>query len=297
MYHHIRGVGLYMRKLATRIHGSPKNAAKRASDNGLSFVLILGCWQEVSRRGVFSQRLINTPEDIWRYAEAFKEVGIETFVWGYPWYGHERQFADAMAATYHHDLIRGPVPDPELGMKPKGANRRRPQDNMRGTAEAISVPSPKATEAELVEAGDRLMGYLIDDMNESQDVIVTSYGRPKYHKGFPWEVFTAYGYKSPQFYDFTYLELEAGFDEWFERSPDYGEPGVDDTDALLVIPSFSLYGPRSGVHLNEYFVDLVSCRYKIPAVIGWSWVQTSRMEWKTLASWADRDWPLEFDLI
>ena len=47
----MKGIGVYIRRLGKSRHGTPKQAAKRAADHGVSFVAVLGAWQQPGKDG------------------------------------------------------------------------------------------------------------------------------------------------------------------------------------------------------------------------------------------------------
>ena len=116
-----QGLAWYVRRLSRR-HGTPTEFAKRCFDSGLSWVALGGVWQEprdsVSRR-------INPVQKVKDYAGALEALGIEPWVWGYPWMGHEEAFCKMMV-DYGVPRI---LLDPELGANPeriaKGTGKRK----------------------------------------------------------------------------------------------------------------------------------------------------------------------------
>jgi hypothetical protein len=79
-------------------------------------VAIGGPWQE---RG--KTRFINSPERCRELSHAFADVGVQPYIWGYPWMGMEEQFAEEMAACAVDFMLS--LMDPELGSNPQRAGR------------------------------------------------------------------------------------------------------------------------------------------------------------------------------
>lgn len=76
------GVGIYMRAIDQKTHGTPAQAAKKAKDNGVNFVAIMSCWQDM-HEGKFRNLETNRRRDtIQRYSEAFLLEGIDPWIWG-----------------------------------------------------------------------------------------------------------------------------------------------------------------------------------------------------------------------
>lgn len=121
------GLALYLRAISSD-HGTPKQLAKKFADHGATWVAIGGPWHD-ARTG--KRGLMNKPETVKRYADAFHERDIEPYVWGYPWQGSEELFADQMHAC-SGEYLRALL-DPELGSNPehatKGSGKRRADEH------------------------------------------------------------------------------------------------------------------------------------------------------------------------
>lgn len=110
-----QGTSLYLRGIRSGRHGTPKAFAKKCADHKLSWIAIAAVWQDI-RKGKFSTRRMNKLDKVMRYRDALESQGIETWVWGYPWQGHEERFVDLML---DYDDGRGRVLlDPEKGANP-----------------------------------------------------------------------------------------------------------------------------------------------------------------------------------
>lgn len=287
----IFSVGLYIRKLVKGIHGTPKAAALKAKQHGIRHVYILVCWQDYSAVGRYRQRQINIAATVSKYAEAFNAVGIRVFVWAYPWIGHEDALLDVLSGYLADSNISGVLLDPELGYKLRSARRSvSPHYVMRGGEGVVEAAPmgrflnsglPSVMEYALSRAA-YLCGGVVDLMNERHTLVISGYGRPGYHKEFPWEVFASYGVSSPQFYNFTAAQMDTGTNEWFKYS------GATSRSDWEMLPSVGLFGPCSEGKLRDYFIDLSACEYKIRGVIGWSWELASAIEWGILAEMAER---------
>jgi hypothetical protein len=275
----MHGIGIYMRGLGSKWHRSPAKAAKRAADHGVSFVAIMGCWQEW-RKGKYR----NVGQDsakVARYADAFDAKGIRVWLWGYPWGGNEVQFTETMFETGKDSLIAGWVLDPELGYKWKGRQRGV---TMRGQPEAIRGAKPGGTKDERTAQAARLRGRTLDMLRSEQGLCVTSYGMAKYHPTFPWKEFSVVGIGSPQLYSVNAKQVDQGIAQW--RALGWEN----------IVPSVPAYGRNDGIHMHAHLSNFVDGNENIDGFIFWSWRQLSSRkgsagsgmsEWDVLARWSD----------
>ena len=282
MTHAPHGVGVYIRALGPHLPRSPEQTALVAADHGLRFAPILACWQQGSR-GKYSQRGSNDPTQIARYAEALAAVGVQPGIWFYPWAGHEDELLAHLAEVLRvcDGTIRGLVPDPELGYKWRRSSPRpgpTSMGSMRGQPEAISGRGSGDQADRLVQART-LMGGLVDLMDESMWLLVTSYGIARFHRNFPWEIILGYGALSPQLYGASPREARRGLLEWGERADD---PGPE----RQYLPSIATYGPTAQWRL----ASTLSAWDDLPisGMVAWSWPQTSDHEWGVLQEWSER---------
>lgn len=281
MIHEPYGMGVYARSLLHHCHRSPQRTARIAADHGLRFVPILACWQEV-RNGRFSHRSINDPSQIARYAEALLAVGVQPALWFYPWGGYEKQLLDHLWVLIRlcDGMIRGLVPDPELGYKwLRGGNRPRGAllGNMRGQPEAIPGRGVGGRDTRMVQARS-LMGGLIDLMTEAMWLMVTSYGIARFHPNFPWLVFAEYGALSPQLYGATLRETAGSMREWAQHADD---PLLE----RQYLPSIATYGPSAQARLRATLSAWDN--QPVCGMCAWSWPQTSAAEWLVLQERAE----------
>lgn len=100
-----RGAGLYYRRLDPR---GARAAARRCADHGLSHVALASVWLE----GGHTRDLVASAIEE-EYAAAFREVGLDVWIWGYPDAGLEREFVWAiMEHVWRLDAV-GPLLDVE----------------------------------------------------------------------------------------------------------------------------------------------------------------------------------------
>lgn len=166
--HMPRGVGVYSMGLSAQVHGTPLQAAQRAKDHGLSFVMLLGCWQDGPGKHADSNR-----SDLPDYGAAFREAGVDVWVWGYPWGTIEQipRFVQRMRRAAKDAGAVGLLLDPELGFKGDGAKH---------------MPE--------------LLRQTLDSLDESLGVGITSYPIPQWHPDMDWAAMGGFGFGSPQTY-------------------------------------------------------------------------------------------------
>lgn len=276
------GIGIYARRLSTRIDGGPVEMAKRAAGNGVRAVAIMGAWQEPS-----GSRIVTTAPNTGRadaYIEQLRSHGIECWLWGYPWGGAHTDFVRAMEGCAQPELLTGWMLDPELGLKwgikhaPKSIDI---VDTMR-QGEAIAGTA-SGTQAQRRAQARSLMDASIGACSArgripKRRLSITSYGRARFHPNFPWTEFAAPHdvevTGSPQLYTATPAEVDAGIAEW--RAHGY----------TRIEPSVGTFGARSGAKLHEHLSTFVDGVERVDGFWFWSWQQTDSQEWRVIARWA-----------
>jgi len=171
------GIGLYLRQLDARTHGTPKAAARRARDNGVSFVALLACWQD--GKGHRARNVKRLPA----YAEEFATAGVTPWIWGFPKAGLEDLFVERMQGASAAP-VAGWILDPEASYKRKPKQARR------------------------------LVDLTLDSLSERLRLGVTSYGLAKAHPTFPWKTFGGHGWGSPQLYTVGPAHIDQGLAQW-----------------------------------------------------------------------------------
>lgn len=251
-----KGLGFYLRDLKTM--SDPATAAKTAADHNVKHVAIMACWQEPEKGRLVHHEMNRELVD--DYAQAFAARGIVSRLWGYPWPGLEEQFRDTFLKHTEHckGLIKGWLLDPEKGY--------------RGHREDV-VP---------------LMELVIESMDESLDLGVTSYSTPRNIRDFPWDLFLDYGYLSPQVYGNVTPE-EAGIRNSLKQWLSLAE----EPDDQPIIPSIASFGPEAEGNLKGWLEKLdrayaAEIKKPCPAAFVWSWPSTSSLEWRILGEWAAR---------
>lgn len=177
-----RGIGMYIMDLSVKHTGTPAQAAKRAADAGLGFVAILGCWQEPAR-GLLGA--MANGQDLAPYGAAFREAGVDVWIWGYPWgepdlIGH---FVSTMRNAVTRAGARGVILDPELGFR---------------GAHAQHMPL--------------LLERTVDSLDESLGLGFTSFG--SLPADFPARAAGGYGFGSPQLYTVPLPQARKSIEQW-----------------------------------------------------------------------------------
>lgn len=257
------GMALYVRHITRSKHGTPKAFAAHHRDHGMKWVAIGGPWHD--ERG---RRFINKPDVSKRYLDACADAGLDAYVWGYPWQGREEQFAEDMkACAGDHDRS---LLDPELGANPSRSRR--------------AAPMRRANQ----HAAD-----LVRHCRERFRVVgLSTYGSGVRIGWFPMKAFLEAGV------DFaggqTYIEdkrIDPSIEDYVKAIAKYA-PGTP------LVPNYGVYnfvrkgGKRRAIrktpeqliaHLSE-FIDEGE---PVEAMIGWAENFAGKVQWKTLARFAE----------
>ncbi len=239
-----KGIGVYLRDI--RSMGDLKKDAETAKANGVNYVALLACWQE--KGGITP---INSPAEIKACANEFKAVGIATWIWGYPHNGGEDAFIAAMRKA-EPEVCEGWILDPEKPYKFEN----------------------KAGEALQRARAKKLVDLTLDSLSEKKGLGLTTYGMADYHKNFPWTEFCV-GFGSPQLYEVSPAEVDAGIAAWRRRG------------FSTIIPSVPVYGSKSEANLDAFLKEFINGTEDVSGFIFWSWPQISKTEWKTIKKWSD----------
>lgn len=272
-----KGIGVYARWLQASTHDTPEQMARTLSAAGVSWVAFLACWQERTQRG----GPVNTrgPRDLTelrRYAAACQAVGIDVWVWGFPWIGYEAQYFETIRKVIA-DVpgVLGVVHDPEVSYKATGKQAPR---GSRGQAEALDAV-PEA-EQSVTERRARVIvsldAQMVADLGLRRSGI-TSYGMATWHR-VPWAAFASGGaWGSPQLYSVDDAQVDQGLSAWREK----GYPEL--------VPSVPLFGPNGGRKLDAHLSKFVNDggEPEIKGFVFWSYQQANALEWKTIRRWAE----------
>lgn len=281
------GMGLYARRLGSSRSG-PKKLAKKAADHGLKHLELMGPWQE-PKKGARSRIVTRTPngvDKLLRYSEALAENGVAPLVWFYPWAGEEALILDFLGRLMDRGApIAGFLPDPELGSKWKGRDRKARGGTMRGAQGEAIRGSTGTSRAAARASAARLMRGLAELVSKHEPlrrhgVGVTSYGILRYHRTLPIPELlrTVPVWLSPQLYTAEPDLVDEAIEDWRERA---GASGAE------VVPSFATFGPNGGLKLLHHLMSFVDGNEDVHGLIGWSVPQTSAREWDVIALFAD----------
>lgn len=243
--HQPTGVGVYVSEISQRGMGTPEQAARRCADHGVSFVALLACWQNDAASHIDSNRADLAAD---RYAAAFREAGIDVWVWGYPWGAPSQitRFVQRMREAASDAGAVGVILDPELGFKGEGARYTRD-----------------------------LVDQTIDSLNESLGLIVTSYPIPQWHPDMAWDVLGGVGCGSPQTYSVDPATASRAVAAW--RALGWKH----------IVQSVPTFGDRAQTaqHLASY-IDAIDDA--ADALCFWQWSTTNNAEWDVIKAVAER---------
>lgn len=177
-----RGTGVFARWLSTRVYGTPMQAALRAREHGLSWVglMALGLVGDPSRERDHPVSILAD------YAQAFREVGLEVWIWFFPLADDPERAADVAGRALRAAGGRGLILDVE---KPYRGH---------------------------VGATRRLVTASLDQLREDQGVAVTSYPLARYHRPLPWSELVV-GTGMPQTYTIAPELARVAVEEWRDR--------------------------------------------------------------------------------
>lgn len=249
----LHGMGVFMQALKP-MKETPLKAAKRAAENGVSSVALFAVMQE--RTGL---KTIDTIDTMKRYADAFKEMGIEVWIWGFPYAGREAEFVGAMKAFSDALGPSGWILDPEVSYKWKTP---------------AQAPAKR-------EAASKLASLTFDALTEATGLVMTSYGMIDFHTNFPWADL-AVGQGCPQLYlpDIVNSKKAAqlvneGIESWaklYQRAQ--------------LIPAVPAFGENSGARMHDFLSYFVDEGEPIDGMLVWSWPQIAPDEWRIIKRWS-----------
>lgn len=287
------GTSLYVRRISSRRHGSPKEFAKRCRDHGLSWIALAAIWQEAG-----STRRMNSPETFLRYAEALEAVGIETWAWGYPWQGAEERFRDRMM-SYVVDATRPRILlDPELGANPERAPRGVGKLKANNHAEKLVEMFAGAMGEGVGQLGLSTFGngWRIGwfPLLAFTKALVHHFGGRTFIGG---QTYTDDGVIDRSIADMQKVILKAGGQvmapNMVQRAPSNG---------VEVVPNFGTYRwdtptgrrakgakakPKSALELRGHLYEFIDEGEPVDALVGWAENFMTRALWDELARFAD----------
>lgn len=273
-----KGIGIYCRTLASSTHGTPAAMAKKCRDNGIAFVALLGCWQDKSGPGRTFKQRVDSIARTKEYAQACRDAGLDVWLWGFPWLGHEADYMRAMVNVAHAiGGVRGFLHDPEVSYRDKAAVIV--DKASRGQGEAVDS-QPEGTALSTARAAQTLLeldAQAIADLRLAPSGI-TSYGMADWHP-LPWRQLAADGrvWGSPQLYTVSPAQVDQGLASWQRRG------------FTTLLPSVPTYGENSGAKLDAHLARFVDGGGEptIDGFVIWSMPQTSGVEWPILKRWGE----------
>ena len=177
-----RGTGVFLRALNRAQYGTPRQAAAKASRHGVSWVALMA----IGLAGDPPRERVQGLVPIADYGQAFREAGIEVWVWFFPLAEAPEAAATAAGRALRACGGRGLILDVE-----------RPY---RGRAAACR----------------RLVSTSLDELREDQGIAVTSYPLVRFHEVMPWDEMVA-GTGMPQTYTITPANARLAVNQWRSR--------------------------------------------------------------------------------
>lgn len=250
----VKGTALYLRNM----HGpgaTPASVekaagvfARRARAMGMSWMAIGAIWQDLDSREKIQTKFMNSPAECRAYAKALRDVGITTYVWGYPWLGGERAFVDGMAECSGDDGLY--LLDPELGANPK-----------RSAAPPMMLKAAESAQA--IVGGLRARG--------SKTILLSTYGGiPKW---FPLRAYLKMNIDGAGGQTYTDDDAIDTSIATFAREIEMNDPGGD----AQLVPNFGTYArvdgkvrSKTGVELQRHLDEFIDEGEDVKAAIGWA---------------------------
>ena len=177
-----RGTGVFLRTLTRAKYGTPHQAAAKANRHGVSWVALMA----IGLAGDPPRERVQGLVPIAEYGQAFREAGIEVWIWFFPLADAPEAAASAAGRALRACGGRGLILDIE-----------RPY---RGRAAACR----------------RLVSASLDELREDQGIAVTSYPLVRFHEVMPWDEIVA-GTGMPQTYTITPANARLAVDQWRSR--------------------------------------------------------------------------------
>lgn len=289
-----QGTALYVRRISQKKHGTPKQFAKRCADHKLGWVAIGALWQDVTKSGRPSSRMMNKPEVIDAYAEALEALGIEVWVWGYPWQDREEQFVETMVKSVGGASLGRILLDPELGSNPTRSTRKKdPAGKQRADAHATKLVR------------------LFAEEGSTQQLGLSTYGTGYRIGWFPLTAFTRalaehFGGRTfigGQTYTVGESLVDRSIADMVKCIEKVGAslitPQQSASNGVEVVPNFGSYaryesGPKKGkarpktsTELRAHLYGFINDDEPIDAVIGWAENFMREDTWDVLAEFAD----------
>jgi len=228
---------------------------------------------------------INKPDTVKRYAESFASVGVDPFIWAYPWWNRVNEYLDRISQCLTDDIV-GVIHDPERGVK------------------AVKDSSGKQVTRQNVAQSSREIILGTRQMNPYLSVGFSSYGQTKGHDTFPWDEWFEPGvfdpfeecdWFAPQLYDETPKNIVKGIQSYINR----------DAEAVIV-PAFGTYRwvkkdasqplsnknrmavPCTQAGLRKHLGDFQKSPVAYNAMVGWAENFMTPELWRVLAEEAER---------
>jgi len=269
------GLALYVRAIDRDRHGSPKQLAKKFADHGASWVAIAGPWHD--DKGC---RMINKPETVRRYADAFEEKGILPYVWGYPWQGSEDRFAAELhSCSGERKLV---LLDPELGANPtrakKGAGKTKANAHAAMLVSLMADHFPGGVCGVSTFGSGARMGWF--PTRAFVHALATCFPSRSFIGG---QTYTDDTRIDPSIADFCQVIEDVTYKHIVGLVPNFG------TYSKVAIAGKKIkYRAKTQVEMDAHFLEFIDEAEPIDALIGWAENFMNPELWHSFARMADR---------
>lgn len=248
-----RGMGVYVWSARQSAIGTPKALSTQLAAAGIRWVAFGGPWQGPPKKTA----LLSEPAQIRVYADALAAAGIESHVWGYPWWSEIDLFAAKMKECTSPN-VRGWLLDPEKGLRSQPAAMRA---LVRGSLAAMP----------------------------GRSVGLTSFARTSLMGDVPWAEMAKLTYGSPQLYTVDGPAVEKGLDEWAAKGFAEIIPSFGFHAKLPLVPGEKQrYRDKRPRELDDHFATFIDPAVPVRAMIGWMHKWIADDCWDVVLKWSKR---------
>jgi hypothetical protein len=247
-----RGIGVYVYSAREAAIGTPRELAAQLLAARVRWVAFGGPWHDAS-----GSKLLSRPDRIRAYADALAADGIESHVWGYPWWNRIEPFLAKMRECTT-PAISGWLLDPEKGLRSRAREMRA---LVRGSRAAL----PGGT------------------------IGLTSFARTRLMGSVPWAEMATLDYGSPQLYTCSGRAVDRGLEEWAGKGfpeiiPSFGfhaalSPGAGGKPR---------YRSKTATELDEHLGEFIDPAVPVRGMIGWMHRWAKDASWEVVEKWSRR---------
>jgi hypothetical protein len=234
------GIGFYHRRFAGTGPTDIRKAVQAAKDAGAGWIAFMAEAMDGFR---------NPLGRLEAWGAAFREAGIEPWVWTFPGDAHtdQRRYAETLRLAWLATGARGVILDVE---KPHKGHK---------------------------ESALKLRDAVLDFLPDNHGCGFSSFGLRSAHPSIPWDVFAhprIFG--SPQFYTVDSHTVNVAINGW----------KTGHTEIVPSLPLFQKSRGATGAQLDLYLAGMAADRF--PAICMWSWPDLRKDHAKVLRKWSER---------